>query len=150
MSEQKAELAPPTHGAQAAAPEKGFFEYLSDNSLAAFRIFYDFMENDLEKTIAKTDGPIREKIAAAVGLGRATQALLTLKRVMEIMENDNSALRYTLANAVQRFAQVYSALKTIDDPIHLSDITAELDVLELDLYIALEKYLEALKQKLPQ
>jgi hypothetical protein len=149
MSEQKAELAPPVQGAQAAAPERGFFEYLSDNSLAAFRIFYDFMENDIEKTIAKTDGPIREKIAAAVGLGRATQALLILKQTLEIMENDNSALRYTLANAVLRFAQIYSELKTVD-PIHLSDITAKLDVLELDIYIALEKYLEALKQRLPQ
>jgi hypothetical protein len=150
MSEQKAELAPPTQGAQAAAAEKGFFEYLSDNSLAAFRIFYDFMENDIEKTIAKTDGPIREKIAAAVGLGRATEALLILKQILEIMENDNSALRYTLANAVLRFAQIYSELKTIDDPAHLSDITAKLDVLELDIYVALEKYLEALKQRLPQ
>ena len=136
-------------GAQAVTPEKGFFEYLSDNSLAAFRIFYDFMEDDIEKTIAKADGPIREKIAAAVALGRATQALLTLKRVMEIMENDNSALRFTLANAVQRFAQIYSKLKTIDSD-HFADISAELDVLELDLYIALEKYLEVLKQKLPQ
>jgi len=63
---------------------------------------------------------------------------------------DNSALRYTLANAVLRLAQVYSALKTIDDPIRLSDITAKLDVLELDVYVALEKYLEALKQRLPQ
>jgi tetratricopeptide (TPR) repeat protein len=149
MSEQKVEQAPPTQGAQAAAPEKGFFEYLSDNSLAAFRIFYDFMEDDIEKAIAKTDGPIREKIAAAVALGRATQALLILKRVLEIME-DNSALRYTLANAVLRLAQVYSALKTIDDPIRLSDITAKLDVLELDVYVALEKYLEALKQRIPQ
>jgi len=149
MSEQKAELAPPTQGAQAAAPEKGFFEYLSDNSLAAFRIFYDFMEDDIEKTIAKTDGPIREKIAAAAALGKTTEVLLILKRILEIME-DNSALRYTLANAVLRLAQVYSALKTIDDPIRLSDITAKLDVLELDVYVALEKYLEALKQRLPQ
>jgi hypothetical protein len=149
MSEQKAELAPPTQGAQAAAPEKGFFEYLSDNSLAAFRIFYDFMEDDIEKAIAKTDGPIREKIAAAAALGRATEVLLILKRILEIMD-DNSALRTTLANAVLRFAQVYSALKTIDDPIHLSDITAKLDVLELDIYVALEKYLEALKQRIPQ
>jgi len=149
MSEQKVELAPPTQGAQAAAPEKGFFEYLSDNSLAAFRIFYDFMEDDIEKIIAKTDGPIREKIAAAAALGKATEVLLILKRILEIME-DNSALRYTLANAVLRLAQVYSALKTIDDPIHLSDITAKLDVLELDVYVALEKYLEALKQRLPQ
>jgi len=149
MSEQKAEL-PPIQGAQAATPEKGFFEYLSDNILAAFRIFYDFMENDIEKTITKTDGPIREKVATAVALGRATEALLTLKRVLEIMENDNStALRYALANSVQRFALIYSKLKTVDSD-HLSDITAELSVLELDIYIALEKYLEALKQKLPQ
>jgi hypothetical protein len=149
MSEQKAELAPPAQEAQVAAPEKGFFEYLSDNSLAAFRIFYDFMEDDIEKTIAKTDGPIREKVATAVGLGRATEALLILKQILEIMENDNSALRYTLANAVLRFAQIYSELKTVDSA-HLSDITAKLDVLELDIYVALEKYLEALKQRLPQ
>jgi len=53
MSEQKVELAPPTQGAQAVAPEKGFFEYLSDNSLAAFRIFYDFMEDDIEKQLLR-------------------------------------------------------------------------------------------------
>ena len=147
MSEQKVEQAPPAQGAQ--APNEGFFEYLSDNSFAAFRVFYDFMENDLEKAIAKSVGPISEKVASAVALGKITEALLIIKRILEIMDNDNP-LRYTLANAVLRTAQVYSTLKNLDDPIHLSDITAKLDVIELDVYIALEKYLEALKQRLQQ
>jgi len=148
MSEQKAELAPPTQGAQAVAPNEGFFDYMSDNVFAAFRIFYDFMENDLEKAIAKSQGPISEKIASAVALGKITEALLIIKRILEII-GDNP-LRYTLANAVLRTAQVYSMLKNLDDPIKLSDITAKLDVIEIDVYIALEKYLEGLKERLQQ